>query len=143
MRLAQEPWTLSNTKRFLILDPDPAACLQAADAAETLGFEVVHTADPDIFRDYCLKFFPDVVALDLGPSQSQTDGVELLRFLAGTKSRDAVLILTDLEGRVRESALRLGREQGLCMLGALSKPLDAQGLVQHLLEVREEEPDDN
>ncbi len=133
---------MSNPKRFLILDPDPAACAQAADTAEALGFEVVHTVDPDIFRDYCLKFSPDVVALDLGPSKSQTDGVELLRFLAGTESRTAVII-TDMEGRVRESALRLGREHGLRMLGALSKPLDVQGLEQHLLEIQEEDPDDN
>ncbi len=123
---------MTEPKRFLILDEDPQLCLVVADLCESMGCEVVYTGEPDIFRDYCLRFSPDGVALDLELPAAGTDGLELLRFLAEIGSPAEILLLTAVSGDAVASAERLARTLELRMHGVLNKPVDRSALEQML-----------
>ncbi|GGH15319.1 diguanylate phosphodiesterase [Alsobacter metallidurans] len=63
-----------------------------------------------------------VVIVDL--SLGERDGVEAIRHIAGTGKRPALLVVSGLDARIRDSAIRLGQTLGLATLGNLEKPID-------------------
>ncbi len=106
---------------LLLIDDDPLVGRFLAHAGEECGWHAVATATADSFRrDYRL-LCPDAVAVDLAMPGS--DGIELLRFLAGEECRAPVLIISGFDRRVLESAFRLGEALGLEMAGPLAKPV--------------------
>jgi DNA-binding response OmpR family regulator len=110
---------------LLLIDDEPALAEFVANAARECGFGPTVTSNDTSFRDHFRASRPAVVALDLG---MPGDGVELLRFLADEDFEGPVLIISGFDRRVLESAFRLGKAQGLNMVGPLEKPVRLEEL---------------
>ena len=121
---------------LLIIDDDSLVGRFLGHAAEDCGWRALATATADSFRREYRLLCPDAVAVDLAMPGS--DGVELLRFLAGEECRAPVLIVSGFDRRVLESAFRLGEALGLTMVGPLAKPVRFDVLRSVLGPLREE-----
>ena len=123
-------------KRLLTVDDEPAIGRLVKRVAEGCGYAVTVTDDAERFLDELIETDPDVIILDL--SMPNVDGVELLRFLATSKCRAKILILSGFDARVLETTGRLGVEQGLAIAGTLMKPLRVAELREALVALDED-----
>jgi CheY-like chemotaxis protein len=121
---------------LLLIDDDPLVGRFLAHAGEECGWRALATATADSFRREYRLLCPDAVAVDLAMPGS--DGIELLRFLAGEECRAPVLIISGFDRRVLESAFRLGEALGLAMAGPLAKPVRFDALQAVLGPLREQ-----
>jgi DNA-binding response OmpR family regulator len=106
--------------RLLLIDDEPQLADFVANAARMCGYDAIEADDDQQFRERFDGHRPQMVALDLG--MPGMDGVELLRFLSERQYDGPVLIISGFDRRVLESAVRLGSELGLRMVGPLEKP---------------------
>ena len=120
--------------RLLLIDDEPALADFLANAAQSVGFEPIVTAEDQEFRDAFIAGRPEMVALDLG--MPGMDGVELTRFLAEQEYRGPVLIVSGFDRRVLESAFRLGETLGLNMVGPVEKPVRFDALEELLSKLK-------
>lgn len=120
--------------RLLLIDDEPQLADFVARAGDLCGYAPQIADGDDDFRAEYLRQRPAVVALDLGMPDS--DGVQLLRFLAEHGFDGPVLIISGFDRRVLESAFRLGEALGLRMVGPLEKPTRLEALEHLLLEVK-------
>ena len=120
--------------RLLLIDDEPALADFLANAAQSVGFEPIVTAEDQEFRDAFIARRPEMVALDLG--MPGMDGVELTRFLAEQEYRGPVLIVSGFDRRVLESAFRLGEALGLNMVGPVEKPVRFDALEELLSKLK-------
>ena len=118
------------SNRLLIIDDEPAIRDFVGTVGKRLGFEVKDTGDTDRFRSLVREFEPTALALDL--RLPQTDGIELLRFLAEEHSNAKVVVISGADDRVLSAAKRLGTSQGLAMVGSLQKPISIEALEEVL-----------
>jgi DNA-binding response OmpR family regulator len=119
---------------MLLIDDEPQLAAFVAKAGEMCGYDPrIADGDKD-FRAAFLAEHPALVALDLGMPDS--DGVELLRFLAEQKFPGPVLIISGFDRRVLESAFRLGEALGLHMVGPLEKPTRLEALEDILVQLK-------
>lgn len=118
------------SKRLLVVDDDDDICDIVSEVAEAMGFAVVTISNAAEFETTYRSQQPEVIVLDL--NMPGTDGVELLRFLAESKSPSAILLMSGLDNRTLASAQRLGRTYGLAMLGTLQKPIQISALEDAL-----------
>ncbi|KQX23305.1 MULTISPECIES: response regulator [unclassified Sphingomonas] len=121
--------------RLLLIDDEPLIGVFIRRVAETSGFEVQITTEPNAFKAACTAFDPDVISLDL--SMPDCDGIELLRYLAEIGCRAQILIASGFDHKVLESARDLGEARGLAMAGVISKPICLAELHALLESVRE------
>ena len=110
-----------NALRLLMIDDEPDIGALVQKVAEALDYEMSFVTRANAFKDMYRSFRPDVVILDL--SMPETDGIELLAFLAGEKSRARVIILSGFDPAILIGACRLGEDRGLDMAGIVSKPV--------------------
>ena len=110
-----------NSNRLLVIDDEPGICEFITEVAEGVGFEAKATTTPDDFRATYRTFSPTAIILDL--VMPETDGVELLRFLADDHCRAQVLVASGFDPKVLATAKRLGDAYGLQMSGVLEKPI--------------------
>jgi CheY-like chemotaxis protein len=108
-------------KRLLLIDDEPQMRTFLARVAEGCGYEVRLTENAPAFEEVCTSWSPDVIILDL--VMPHVDGIEILRFLAGQRSKSAILIISGFDAKVLETAQRLGTAHGLSMIGTLEKPV--------------------
>ena len=120
---------------LLLIDDDPLVGRFLAHAGEECGWRGHATATAESFRREYRLLRPDAVAVDLAMPGS--DGIELLRFLAGEECKAPVLIISGFDRRVLESAFRLGDALGLEMAGPLAKPVRFEALQALLQSLRD------
>lgn len=121
--------------RLLLIDDEPALAKFMADAATLSGYTPLVAEDHRQFKSMYRELHPDMVAIDLG--MPGMDGVELIRFLAAQKARQPVMIVSGFDDRVLESAMRLGVEMGLTMVGPVHKPARLEEVEDLLGSVRQ------
>lgn len=128
--------TLEPTPRtkLLIVDDEPAICRLILAAAQECGFAAVAVPDGEAFKDAYRAGPPEVIVMDLGLPGS--DGIELLRFLAGRKCLARILVISGHGERVLDAARRLGTIRGLNMAGIISKPIRLAELRAQLATAR-------
>lgn len=119
--------------KLLTIDDDPGFRTFVRAAAEDCGFEVETVATGGEFRAALARFHVDGFVIDL--SMPETDGIEILRFLADRNTRAPILIVSGFAERIRDAALRLGTARGLVMAGVLAKPVRAVVLKAKLLQL--------
>ncbi|HTW50851.1 MAG TPA: EAL domain-containing response regulator [Stellaceae bacterium] len=115
---------LSN--RLLVVDDDAALGRLIKNSAESAGFEVSVTKDPEAFAEKSRVWQPTVLMLDL--AMSGTDGIQILRGLAADGCSGHVILMSGADSKVLESATRLGRARGLKISGILEKPMRVEAL---------------
>jgi DNA-binding response OmpR family regulator len=135
-RDARQSRSLENSyrPRMLIVDDEPMVGRIMAHAAEECGVAATAAISANGFKSQYEADPPDLVLLDL--SLPGGDGIELLRFLARKKSQALILIASGFDRRVVEAARRLGRELGLRMGDALTKPVRVHELGEAIDGVR-------
>jgi len=116
--------------QLLMCDDEPDVGAFVRRIAEGLGYEMHFTEKADHFGRLYRAVLPDVVILDL--VMPGTDGIELLRFLAGEGSRARILLMSGFDPRMREAAKLLGEAHALNMVGTVAKPVRAAELRQLL-----------
>jgi EAL domain-containing protein (putative c-di-GMP-specific phosphodiesterase class I)/ActR/RegA family two-component response regulator len=116
--------------RLLVIDDEAAFAQMIKKVAQDCGFEVVVTADPSTFMNAVRLWHPTVIMLDL--KMPGTDGIQLLRTLAGDNCTAHIVVISGEHGKVLESAMHLGRERGLNVRDALPKPVRTQELRERL-----------
>lgn len=116
---------------LLVIDDEPDIGAFLCEAADRFGFEAVATDNPDDFWSRYDAVEPVVIILDL--KMPQVDGVELLRKLAARNSKAQIVMMSGADQRVLQTALRLGNDRGLRMLGTLQKPIRV-GDIQKVFE---------
>jgi CheY-like chemotaxis protein len=117
--------------RLLTVDDDPRFRIFVREAAEDCGFDVLAVATAEELKAALARGGFDGLVLDL--SMPETDGIELLRWLADRKTRVPILIVSGFAERIRNSALMLGEARGLPMAGVLAKPVRAAELKAALM----------
>ena len=118
--------------RLLIVDDEPAICTIITRVAEPLGFQVQSLNDSGLFLQTLKEFRPSLLILDL--KMPGVDGVQLLHQVKEGHSEAQVMVISGMDQRVLNTAEKLGRSQGLRMLGVLQKPLQRQDLERRLKE---------
>ena len=118
--------------RLLVVDDEPAICTIVTRIAEPLGFQVRSLNESGRFLQVLKEFRPSLVVLDL--KMPGLDGVQLLNQLKAGHSDVQVIVISGMDQRVLNTAQKLGRSQGLQMLGVLQKPLQRAELEQRLQE---------
>ena len=118
--------------RLLVVDDEPAICTIISRIAEPLGFQVRSLNESGGFMQALKEFRPSLVILDL--RIPGVDGVQLLHQLKEGHSAAQVIVISGMDQRVLNTAEKLGRSQGLQMLGVLQKPLQRQELEARLRE---------
>ena len=123
----------THRRRVLIVEDEPALRL-SYDRAFRPRYDLAFASNGAEAMEQLEQHRPEVAVLDM--RLPDTDGIELLRFLADEGYRDPVLIISGFDRRVLESAYRLGEALGLQMVGPLEKPARLEELEAILNQVR-------
>jgi CheY-like chemotaxis protein len=118
---------------LLVIDDEQAITALIKRIAESSGFEVFATSDPEIFKERVRGSAPDLICLDL--AMPEVDGIELMRFLAQERYHSKLLIMSGSEPQLLHSALRLGEALGLPIVGTVSKPLRIEAFKKLLADL--------
>ena len=119
--------------RLLVMDDEPAVGTLIGRVARRAGFDVIVTNDPKDFKQRVRSWRPALISLDL--AMPETDGVELLRYLADERVTSRILIVSGFDERVLNAANHLGAARGLNMAGVLRKPVEIDQLRELLRKV--------
>jgi DNA-binding response OmpR family regulator len=115
---------------LLVIDDDRMAGRFITHAAEECGFKASRTTSAETFSQSLREQMPDAVAVDL--CVPGADGIEIIRLLAEEKYRGPVIIVSGLDQRILDAALRLGEAMGLNMAEPLAKPFRLEELADRL-----------
>ncbi len=111
---------------LIVLDDEPGIANLIREVASQMGFEATAVENANEFRRLISACEPRVVILDL--VMPETDGVEILRFLAEKSCQAAIVLMTGADMRILTTARRLGAGHGLNILGTLHKPFKIDAL---------------
>jgi len=115
---------------LLVIDDDAMVGRFITHAAEECGFRASRTTSAQTFSRSLREQKPDAVAVDL--CVPGADGIEIIRLLAEEKYRGPVIIVSGLDQRILDAALRLGEALGLNMSRPLAKPFRVDALAERL-----------
>ncbi|MEE9160099.1 MAG: EAL domain-containing response regulator [Gammaproteobacteria bacterium] len=121
-----------SANRVLIMDDDPRVCRLFKRVAEGLAFEAFAIDNSSQFESAYVGFEPDIILLDL--QMPGLDGVELIRYLVGQRTRAAVILVSGVDKSVIETTSRLGKSLGLNIVGSLIKPINVDDIKTLLRE---------
>ncbi|MEX1058124.1 MAG: EAL domain-containing response regulator [Natronospirillum sp.] len=120
-----------SVKRLLVLDDEPYVATTMCMMAQGISFETDHTDNADEFLEKVSSWRPSHLIVDL--QLPDRDGVEVLNTLAKLNCPASVIIVSGLGGRILDSAARAAAENGLQVVGTLSKPFTRVALRQLLM----------
>lgn len=106
--------------RLLVVDDEAEIGRFVCAVAKRCGYLARSVQEAQAFQTVYRMWQPDMVVLDLAIPGA--DGIELLRFLAGQKSRARIVLISGL-GPMLGIAERLGQTYGLDVAAALEKPI--------------------
>jgi CheY-like chemotaxis protein len=109
--------------RLLHVDDEPAIGDVVRRVAEGCGYQAEFTGDAGSFRELVSTFAPDVIVLDL--LLPDTDGFELIRYLAEIHCPAAIILLSGYDLQFVQAAHHLAAGRGLEVAAALTKPVRA------------------
>jgi EAL domain-containing protein (putative c-di-GMP-specific phosphodiesterase class I) len=124
--------------RLLILDDDETLARICAQIGESVGYQVRAAVAAAEFWRAIEESPPSVIILDL--RMPGTDGVEILRGLSDRRVGARILLLSGSDAALLEATQRLGRDRGLAMVGAVTKPVSPTRLRDMLASLKAAEP---
>jgi EAL domain-containing protein (putative c-di-GMP-specific phosphodiesterase class I)/CheY-like chemotaxis protein len=119
-----------NVNRLLIVDGDGAVADLVGKIARKVGYTVASAKSGAHFVHLLESFQPSSIIMEL--QLPDTDGVELLRSLAGRGCAANVVLISGVDERVLGAAHELGVNHGLAMCGQLEKPIPVGDLTAKL-----------
>ncbi|MDD1794752.1 EAL domain-containing protein [Enterovibrio sp. ZSDZ42] len=128
-------------RRILIVDDSIAILALVEGMLKELGYrDVTSFSSPTQVIDELHKFPTkyDIVLTDL--NMPEIDGMGVIRELGKIDFKGGVCIMSDLDVRIIELAAEVARQQSICLLGNVSKPIkvDALKLILDRMEQIEE-----
>lgn len=121
-------------RNLLVLDDDELVGAFVRRLASEMGYAVRTSSTVDAFRAHFWAQAPDEIVLDLWLGQS--DGIEVLRFLAAQGCRARIILLSGTDSRTLDAARGFAEDVGLNVGAALSKPVRAAALRSALTPVK-------
>ncbi len=115
-----------SSKRLLIVDDEPEFGQFVRKVAEMMDFEVRVTTRARHFKEAYEAFDPATIVLDV--VMPETDGIELVKWLAGRHYQGKLVIVTGFTPRYAEMATTLSLGRGMTSVIALYKPIDLEKL---------------
>lgn len=119
-----------NNRRLLVLDDENDVAATICMMAEIAGYQTEHTDNIEVFIEQLLVWSPTHVVVDL--QLAKIDGIEVIHRLVELDCKAAVIVISGLGGRILDSASRAAAENGLTLLGTLSKPFSRDSLLDLL-----------
>jgi len=119
---------------MLIVDDERDVSEFLGEIASGAGYEVVTANCAKDFKAAFAANRADVILLDL--TLPDTDGIELLKYMAEMGTRARILIVSGYDEGIRRMAYTIGEARGLDMAGVLAKPLrvaELRGLLRQFL----------
>ena len=133
LSLVPEPKSIPTARQILVVDDHQIFLELIQRHLYRLGFEQVTTCVSPADALRMIEETPtrfDTLVIDL--QMPGLDGVSLLRHLSQVPFRGAVIITSSVDGRVLETAERVGKALGLDIRGILPKPASPEKLLQLL-----------
>lgn len=121
---------VTDEKKLLVVDDEPAFCRYVQEVAEKLGYSVVTAGSVSEFREAYATSRPSIVLLDI--VMPECDGIELVRWLSDQQCEAKVIIVSGYNAHYAEMAMALGAARGLDSEVCLSKPIGLQELREAL-----------
>ena len=106
--------------RLFVVDDNPEIGELIQDIALPLDLEPVIITNSTEFKSQWLANKPDILVLDM--VMPNMDGFDLIQWLAQTKCRVPIILISGREELYAKAASKLGRTKGLTILHVLSKP---------------------
>jgi len=106
---------------LLVIDDEPSFLAIIERTAKAANVPVQATTDPEEFKRAVLQACPLLILLDL--QMPDSDGIELLHFLAHSACRAKIVLMSGFDTRVLALARGMGDELGLDMGEPLQKPV--------------------
>ena len=122
---------------LVVIDDERAFADFVAWVATTANYEARVAVSVAEFLDGAEQDWPGVLIIDL--HMPDIDGIELLRELAERRCPSRIILVSGADGRVLDSAYRLGEEIGLAMAGKASKPVRAPDVRKLLVALQGED----
>lgn len=119
--------------RLLIVDDDPDLTFLMMAAGEAMGYAVASCDTP---ADLAAAYRPDLTAIIVDMVMPQMDGVEVIRWLAGQKSKAGIILVSSVDKKVITAAESLVRGRNLQLIGSLQKPFVPENLSVLLSKAR-------
>ncbi len=120
--------------RLLVLEDSNDIRPILARVGHEAGFTVFETADANEFWLAFRSFKPTHIFLDMVlPS---ADGLEIMRELGRLSATCKITLISGVDPRVLKTAEGLGRQIGLDITGAISKPFDIEKLSAELIALK-------
>lgn len=111
---------MASIQRVLVGDDEPDICRFLCIAAEDLGCEARYATDAEGFKKAYTSFQPTTIFLDL--VIPETDGFEILQWLAEAKCTAKIIVMTGYDSLYSEMAKSMGRANNL-KITAVTKPI--------------------
>ncbi len=115
-----------SSKRLLIVDDEPDFGQFVCKVAEEMDFEVRVTTQARHFKEVHEAFDPTTIVLDV--VMPETDGIELVKWLADQQFQGKLVIVTGFTPRYAEMATTLSLVKGMTSVTTLYKPVDLEKL---------------
>jgi len=123
--------TLTETKKILIVDDEPAVLLTLSNSLRSPGVEVVTASRLESAEAALEKYFFDLVIADIRMAGILgIEGLELLSYVKKNSAKTKVIIMSGSEsGDLRKQALERGADL------YYDKPIDVAALMQRVKEM--------
>jgi EAL domain-containing protein (putative c-di-GMP-specific phosphodiesterase class I) len=121
----------SGRERVLVLDDTVELAELIAALARQAGYVATATTNSEDFHAAMARNLPDLIVLDL--QMPGTDGIKVLRQLAGTGITAGILIVSGMDRRTVDSAEHFARDSGLNLIGSVRKPFDPEMMLDKLI----------
>lgn len=114
---------------LIVVDDEPDMGEFICNVAQEAGFDAELFQSADAFRvNHNEHKNADIIVLDL--MMPGMDGIEFIRYLSDVKCKSALILASGFDSSVLHSAQKLAQEQGLNIVGSLSKPFRYHELYQ-------------
>jgi EAL domain-containing protein (putative c-di-GMP-specific phosphodiesterase class I)/ActR/RegA family two-component response regulator len=122
------------TTHLLVFDDDAATGRLVVRVAGICGLTAKAVTDEAAFEQSLMEESPHIIMLDL--QLGGTDAVEQMRFMASQRFTGSVIVMSGFDGRVLEATASVGRNLGLNIVAALTKPIEVAALEAVLERLR-------
>ncbi|SKA54721.1 EAL domain-containing response regulator [Enterovibrio nigricans] len=120
---------MKRSRRVMVIDDSESILALMVLMLNELGYNEVctHSSPQEALKQ--LKRSPqlfDIVFTDL--NMPEIDGMAVIRELGEIKYQGGICIISDLDVRIIELAAEVARQQHVCLLGNIAKPITSDGL---------------